>query len=444
MTLSNYQTNWQTNIQNNLHCVAFNHHCAPVEIREQLKSSLDEVVNLWQDQDLAYGSIQELFLLSTCNRTELYAWYSPPSSTESSIARHTLLVQLLAQANQVPTADLEGYFDYHQGGGAIQHIHEVGAGLDSQVLGEPQILGQLSEAFLDATSSATVGKILTPLCQSGIRAGKRARTETAISRNPASISSVALTLAQKVMGDLQQQKILIIGAGDMAQLTLKTLQRRGITQIGILNRTPERAIALAERYGGQAYDQEQLVSALGWADVVISATSAPNHVIDVTAVQSAMATRHGRDLALVDIAVPRDIEPEVSQLADVHRFDVDALRSTLDQAHQARLEEVPKVEAILQQVQKKLHDEYNGLAVQPVIVELRRKAEDIRQRELERTRTYLGSDVDPQTWDQFQHFSRALVNKLLHEPTQHLRISGKEPEKAHHAQIARELFGLAA
>jgi len=227
-------------------------------------------------------------------------------------------------------------------------------------------------------------------------------------------------------------------------LTLKAVQARGVSQVGVLNRTYERAAHIAQRDGYRAYPMEELPSALAWADVVISATASPDYVIDVDVAQKALDQRKNGDLILVDIAVPRDVAPEVSSLAGVHRFDVDDLQATLDQALHARQAEVPKVEAIIQRAMDVLLDEYRGLVVKPVISDLRRKAEDIRQRELERTLTYLGNDVDPQTWAQIQHFSRSLVNKLLHEPTQRLRVTGKQSEKAHYVETVRDLFGLPA
>ncbi len=296
---------------------------------------------------------------------------------------------------------------------------------------------------MSAVASKATGPVLTALFKAAIRTGKRARTETGISSKPASISSVAIAKAQQIVGDLRERKPLIVGMGEMGQLAMQSLRSRGVSQIAVANRTLQRAEAFADGCGGNTYTMAELTKALAEADVVISATAAPHLIIYPEMVQEAMALRDDRELVLVDIAVPRDIDDAVGDIPGVHLFDVDDLQCSLDEALAARQEEVPKVESIIAREVMSFESQLREIRVKPVIADLRQKAEAIRQRELSRTLRHLG-DVDPKTLEQFQLFSRSLVNKLLHEPT--IRLKAEASNGNGHAEefatTIRELFSL--
>jgi glutamyl-tRNA reductase len=386
-----------------------------------------------------FNAIRELIILSTCHRIEVYA------GVDASIVNpRALLVDFLARAYNVAPAVFSRHSYYYAGREAVLHLFRVAAGLDSMVLGEPQILGQVTSAYMKAVKAQAAGPLLSTLFRGAIRTGKRARNETLISSNPASISAIAIALAQQIVGDLRAHQVLVIGLGEMGRLALKALQARSIKDVALVNRTRQRAEAVAAQWGGQVYGLTELPQALAIADVVISATSAPYPIISADVVRQVMAQRPDRPLVLIDIAMPRDIDPAVSELPGIHLFGIDHLRSSLDEAQMARQQEIPQVEGIIDQEVIAFEVQLRQLAMKPLITDLHQKAESIRQREVERTLRRLG-DVDPQTLAHIQHLSRSLINKLLHEPTMRLKElanDGTANEAAEYTATVRHLFGL--
>jgi glutamyl-tRNA reductase len=378
-----------------------------------------------------------MVVLSTCNRIELYA-YVDAAPAEA----HTLLLNYLDAHHPIEVNTFRDYLYFYTGDETVEQLLRVAAGLDSLVLGEPQILGQVTSAFMQAVETGSAGPALTALFHGAIRAGKRARSETAISSNPATVSSVAIALAEDVVGDLRGQRVLVVGLGDMGQMTLNALRKRGVEQISLVNRSRERAEEIAAAWHGNVYDLAALPQALAGTDVVISATAAPYPIIDTRAVERAMVSRQGQPLVLIDIAVPRDVDPAVRVIPGIHLYNMDDLQTTLDEALAARQEEIPRVEAILAEEATRIADQFRMLTVAPVIATLRQKAEAIRQRELQRTLRYLGDDVDPETVKHVQHLSRSLVNKLLHEPTVRLRQQAGNGDDNVYVDAVRELFNL--
>ncbi|MBX3053170.1 MAG: glutamyl-tRNA reductase [Caldilineaceae bacterium] len=409
-------------------CLGVNHRTAPVEMREQLACTLDQL--------LPNGPTSgEVALLSTCNRLEIYTCSSSdPETVQQAIS------EILTGATGVDAAAFAPHLYRSAGWDAVGHLLRVSTGLDSLVLGEPQILGQVTDAFVQATEAGVLGHCLTQLFRAAIRAGKRARSETAISANPASISSVALALAQQHAGDLRQQRVLVIGAGEMGQLTLKALQHRGAGRVEVVNRTFAKAENAAANFGAYAFPLERLAERLALVNVVIAATGAPRPLLTEKLVAHALAQRPDRPLLLVDLAVPRDVDPTVADLPGARLFDVDDLRGSLDEALAAREAEVPRVEEIIAEEVVALQDNYRKMSVHPLIVDLRRKAENIRQREMERTLRNLG-DIDDATLRHIQKLSQVLVNQLLHEPTLYLKEKAVNGE-AEDVEMAREMFGL--
>ncbi len=434
-------------------CLGLSHQTAPVALRERLaynEADLQETLSQFERKQTQWTqSFQEFAILSTCNRVELYALQSPPS--ERAI-EHDLLA-CLAETRKIPVPGLEPYLYRHHNLAAVTHLCRVAAGLESIVLGESQILGQVADAHRAARGHRTLKRGLNELFQAAIRAGKRARHETGIDRNPASIGSVAVHLAQRIVKQLAQAKVLVIGAGEMAELALEALHKRVVHSIAVANRTAQRATELAGRWGGQGHTLTALPEILAEVDIVITSTGAPQPIIDVDLVQPIMAKRSGRPLVFIDIAVPRNVAAEVADLAAVHLFDIDDLQNHLQDALSKRQAEVPKVEAIVAEEVAKFETWLQKEEVLPLITELRHQAETIRQQSLERTLDYL-PDLDPETMKHIQHLSRSIVNKLLHEPTHRLRLEatngfcrlGQEAAcpcgVRPYAETVRHLFGL--
>ena len=416
--------------------VGLSYRTSPIVVREQLSCSVAALPASFLMLSERYAGVRELVILSTCNRVELYAAVEPDVACSGA-----LLASLLSEITAVATAVFAGQLYAHTDRDAADHLLRVATGLDSSVLGEPQILGQVTQAYMKAIEAKTIGPVLTELFRAAIRSGKRARTETGISHNTMSTSSMAIAQAQKQVGDLKKQHCLIIGLGEMGRLAFKRLHARGVRRISLVNRTYQRAADLARQYGHTAFRWEELVDALASADIVISATAAMQPIISVADIQAVMTTRSQRPLTLLDISMPRDIAPDVAEIEGVHLWDADELKGSLDESLVARQQEVPKVEQIIVEEQEALLAQLRMLAVKPVIVTLREKAEGIRQHELERKLHNLG-EVDAKTMQQLQIFSRSLVNKLLHEPTIRLKTKASHDEAKQYVTALNDLFDL--
>jgi len=377
-------------------------------------------------------------VLSTCYRVELYAYL-----TDGVEEAREELIGVLADGHQVERDLLVDHLYVHAGEDVARHLCRVAAGLDSLVLGEAEILGQVGTAYEDGRAADTTGPVLALLFRTAIAAGRRARTETRIGANPATASSMALALAEGALGDLRERRALVVGAGRIGLQTLKAAAGRGIAQAAVANRTRERAVEAASTFGANAFGLEELVDALSWADVAVTATSSEAPVVTAEIVGEAMRERTGRPLVIVDLAVPADVERSAGEVPGVRLFDVDDLRAGLDDAIASRLREVPMVEAVVDDEIQAFARRYRELEVEPLVAALRRQAESIREHELERTLRDLG-DVDPETAERIDHLTRALVKKLLHEPTVRLRERAGDGEADDVAAAARELFGLAA
>jgi glutamyl-tRNA reductase len=285
-------------------------------------------------------------------------------------------------------------------------------------------------------AAGTAHSVLDVLFKAAIRTGKRVRSETAISSNPASVSSVAIALAQQVLGDLRQRQLLIVGAGEMGRLAVKSLQKRAMQQVSVANRSLANAETAVAQFNGRAYGLDELPQAIAAADVVITAVQSAIPLIDTQTI-----IRRERPLVIVDIAVPRNVTTAVAKLPYVTLFDVDDLQTMLDESLAARQAELPRVQAIIAAETKRLNGQLRELSIRPLLVDMRRKAEQIRESELERTLRHLG-EIDPQTLAHIQHFSRSLVNKLLHEPTLRLKEKANRNEAADYMATLRDLFGL--
>lgn len=424
-------------------CLGLSHHTAPVELRERLTYSTPALqaalARFGCGQTARLAGIAELVILSTCNRLELYA--VAPNVDAQTEAWFASLLNFVRETHGPSAADMEDKFYRLVGREAVKHLFRVAAGLDSMILGEPQVLGQVTDAYHLALEHGATGPVLSALFRAAIHVGKRARTETGISRNPATISSVAVKLAEATVGDLASRRALIVGAGDMAELAIEALRARGVDQITVVNRTRDRAALLAERWGAQALAFEQLTEALAEADIVLTSTGAPHVILTADLARTALAPRPHRPLVCIDIAVPRDIDPEVRRLPNVHYYDIDDLEAHLNGALAQRQQETPRVEAIVTEEAQAFWDWLRGLEIAPLITDLRAKADAIRRAELEKTLRRL-PDLGEDERRRIETMTEALVSKLLHDPTQRLKAEANNGQAAQYAAAVRDLFAL--
>jgi glutamyl-tRNA reductase len=416
-------------------CLGLNHTTASIRLREKL--ALDEDVVRIALARLACGhvvsSLTELVILSTCNRVELYA-----ACGQLAFAG---LEEFLSDITGMPVEQFSPHTYRFQNLDAARHLFEVAAGLDSLVVGEPQILGQVTRALELARGQSTAGSILNRLFQAAIHAGKRTRTETAISRNPASVSSLAASLSEHTVHKISAAQIVILGAGEMAELAVEALRKRGAQKILIVNRTLERAQDLVQRWGAQATTFENILPALKSADILISSTGAPHTLISPQMIADVMQYRVERPLVLIDIAVPRDIDPDVANHPGITLYDMDALNARLEHSLTERMAEVPRVKNILEDELALFGEYWRSLDMLPLIAGIRQNAEAIRQTELEKTLRQLPNLTETER-NHIEAMTQALVKKLLHAPTNRLRAEAATPHASEFAAIARTLFNL--
>jgi glutamyl-tRNA reductase len=415
--------------------LGLNHTSAPIHLRERL--AFDEEQIRASLARLACGqissSLSELIILSTCNRIEIYA-----ASNQLVFAE---LEAFLLDARAVSAQELHPFLYRRHDMDAVGHLFNVAAGLDSLVIGEPQILGQITRALELARGQNAAGPILNRLFQAAIHGGKRARTETAISRNPASVSSLAASVAEKTLGHIKTAKVVILGAGEMAELTVEALRKRGVEKIQVINRTLERAQEMARRWGAGSATYEFIQQALSESDIVISSTSAPHIILTAELVEQAMQTRVHHPLVLIDIAVPRDIDPDAANIPGVRLFDIDRLNAQLEDSLTRRMDEVPHVKQILEEELIEFEDYLKSLEMLPIIADIRQQAEAIRMAELEKTLRRMPDLTDAER-DRIEALTHSLVKKILDRPTRRLRDESTCPHAPQYATVARTLFGL--
>lgn len=413
--------------------IGLSHKTAPVSVRERLAISEEELPQVLRELREQSGA-DETMLVTTCNRVEAYCYGGPEviDAVRSYFAR---------RAGQETNQALY----LLKGPEAVAHLFRVASSLDSMVLGEPQILGQVKDAFGAAQKAGAAGATLTQLCQAAFAAAKRVRSETAIGTAPVSMASAAVELARKVFGELAGRTVLVVGAGEMSEIAARHLASSH-TKLLVTNRTFERAEALAASVRGTARRFEELQQLLVEADIVISSTAAQRPIFTVERVQPAVKARRFRPLFFVDLAVPRDVDPEVGQLENVYAYDVDDLANVVQEAKQIRETEALKAEAILQMELLRFQQQRALRVGLPVLGALRARADEIVRFEVERTLSQFGDELSEKQRKSIEAMGRAIVNKLLHTPTTRLREAGKAgPEDAAAlGAVVSELFGLSA
>lgn len=414
--------------------IGLNHRTAPVELREQLTLIGNDAQSAYNGLKYPGSPVQEAVILSTCNRLEIYAVVSHQNDGWRTIE------SLLVDRHDIQPETLRPHLYYLEGTAAVQHLMRVACGLDSMILGESQILGQVTQAFNIAQNNHLTGPVLSNLLSQSIHAGKRARTETVIGRFTTSVSHAgALMVLDKV--EVPQANILVVGAGEMAILAAKALHKHEAVNLAFINRTYRRAESIAAELGGKALGWHQLQDALIWADAVITATGAPHTVLYANDIEQAQQKRAGRSLLFVDIAVPRDVEVAVGDVFGVERFDIDDLQSIVDSNTAQRKAAIPQVEKIIKREIERFFEWYHSREVTPIIKDLRRWATEVAQDEVNQALNKLGN-VDDQTSKVVNRLAHRLVNKLLHEPTVRLRGRAVEGNGYGYAHAISELFGL--
>ena len=414
--------------------VGISHHAAPLELRERLALPGDEAALLGR-RLLESETVAEAVVLSTCNRTEVYLF------ADDARAAGQLALERLAELGGVDFAEL-GAAAYNSSGEAvIAHLFRVAASLDSLVVGEAQILAQLKDAYRAACDEGSTSTVLNKLCQHAIAVGKRVRSETAIAERPVSLSSVAVDLARQLLGELQRRVVLVLGAGAASELTVKHLQAQGAGTVAVASRTLAAAEELAARCGGRAVSLDELDAQLLVADVVISSTASPGFVIDRARLAEVMRQRPQRPLFLIDIAVPRDLDPEIGRIAGCHLYDSDDLQAVIAANHREREGEITEAERIVGEELGRMNGWLAGLEVVPTIAALRGAVETIREAELARLGGKL-ADLSPAQREQVEKLTAAIVKKILHLPTVRLKQLASEPDAYLYLEALRRLFDL--
>src|SRR5881409_532458 len=417
-----------------LFVAGLSHKNAPVELREQLAVEEDKLRELLSDVS-ATGVVQETLILSTCNRVEVYGVADAPGEARAAAFRH------LCRYRGVSPASVEPVLYTHVDGDAVRHTFRVAASLDSMMIGEPQILGQVKDAFALAQSCETVGPALHSLFTHAFAVAKKVRTETDVGRYAVSVSFAAVELAKKIFDGLSGRTVLLVGAGKMGELAARHLVEQGAFPIYVANRTWSRALEMARALSGTAVPFNELTTALASADIVITSTGAHEPVIRRDMVAGVLHGRRGRPLFFIDIAVPRNVEESVEALEDVYCYDIDDLKQVVDANLRERRREAQRAETLVEREVGKFLARLADADVIPTIVSLRERLESIRLGEVKKTMARLG-DAPPETRDAIEALSSAIVNKILHAPITKLRESSRAGHGRSWTELVHELFGL--
>lgn len=416
--------------------LGMNHKTAPVEIRERLAVACRQEINPLQMLP-HLENVEELMFLSTCNRVEFLF-----TCQDRDGGVREVLALLQTHLGWDSAENLRDYVYTFRGMEAVRHLFRVASSLDSMVVGEPQILGQLKIAYREATEWRTVRVILNRLLHKTFSVAKRVRSETCIGSCAVSISYAAVELAKKIFGNLQDKRVLLIGAGEMAELAAEHLLAQGVRNMVVANRTLERAVDLAKRFRADTIPFEHLLNALKNTDIVLSSTGAPEPILKHNDVRARMRERRNKPLFFIDIAVPRDIDPKINEIDNVYLYDIDDLQGVIDLNREERKKEAQRAEHIIAEETLKFQEWMATLNVVPTIVALREKAETIRRAELQKTFSHLPhmSEKDRLA---VEVLTEAIVKKLLHDPIVFLKKKAERSTKEVFVDYTQQLFNLA-
>ncbi len=414
--------------------LGISHKTAPLELRERVALTEGRAAGVLRELVEA-PEVQEVAAISTCNRMELYLVAPDPVGAEA------LALGILAREAGTPPTELVGHLYSLRAEDAALHLFRVTAGLDSMIVGEAEVQGQVKRAYELALVEGATGPVLNRLFRGALAAGKRARSQTGITEHGVSVPSVAVELAQRALGDLSSRLVLVVGAGETAELTARALAARGVEPAFIANRRYDRAIGLAQRFGGRAIRFEELPEQMATADIVVASTSSPHHVIEREALTEVMAAREGRQLLLIDLAVPRDVSPDCRDVDGVGLFDMDDLQTLVERNASGREAEGRRAESILRTELASFERWLASQDVVPTIAALRARADEITASVLAENDQRWESLTDADR-ERVQAMARAIASRLLHEPTLRLKRSSGEEDAYLFVNALRELFGL--
>ena len=414
--------------------IGVSHKTAPVALRERLALPEGRAARMLAEL-VSHDDVREAVAISTCNRTELYLVSGDPVEAE------TLALGALSRQAGIRPTELLGRIYSVRGPEAVSHLFSVAAGLDSMIVGEAEIQGQVKRAYELALVEGVTGPLSNRMFRDALGAGKRVRTETAVGHSHLSLSSVAVGLARHVLGRLESRRVLVIGAGENGELTARALAERGVQSVIVANRRAERAVALAERFGGTAIRFEELPDELGRSDIVVTSTSSPHQILGHDEVARAMDERGGRPLLLIDIAVPRDIDPQVRDLPGVSLYDMDDLEREIARNQSGHQAEVTRARSIVREEVERFESWLHSLDVVPTITALRERGEAIVAQVLRENESRWES-LSERDRERVALLARAVASRLLHEPTVAIKRPDRGGDPHLLTQAVRDLFGL--
>jgi glutamyl-tRNA reductase len=420
--------------------IGLNHKSAPIHIRETLAFSKEDIRQAINEL-MQESFILEVCIFSTCNRVELLV----VSDLCTEFVRHQVMdkwLKYLSNHRQIETTDLRPMFYVHQNLNAVRHIFRVASSLDSMIIGEPQILGQIKESYRLAVKKKSAGVLINRLLHRTFSVAKRVRSETGIGDHAVSISYAAIELGRKIFGSLRNKPVMLIGAGEMAELAVEHLIRHHAGTIFVVNRTFERGMQLASRYKGTAIRFEELLDQLVYVDIVISSTGASACILTKTQMKKVMKSRKQRPIFFIDIAVPRDIDPDINQLENAYLYDIDDLQDVIDVNVTQRKKEALQAERIIDVAVVRFEEWLTNLDVVPTIKALRQKIEEITRFEIQKTCQSLQDEKMDQLHPALEKMGNAIMNKILHDPIKFLKGEGYHKDRSACLDLTRKLFCL--
>jgi glutamyl-tRNA reductase len=416
--------------------IGANHKTAPLPLREKLALPDGRAARVLAEL-VDHEAVHEAVAISTCNRTELYLVVADPVEAEN------LALGILSRQAELRPTELLGAIYSLRGSAAVEHLFSVTSGLDSMIVGEAEVQGQVKRSYEMALVEGVTGPVTNRLFRDALATGKRARSETDVSRSSVSVSSVAVKLAADFLGDLTDRRVLVIGAGENAELTARALRDRGVEALFVANRRYDRALGLAQRYGGRAIAFDSLPGELEHADIVVSSTGAPHQIVGREELEFVAASRMGRPLVMIDLAVPRDIEPSVRDCPGIALYDMDDLQAEVARNLSGRQAEAEEALVIVREEVARFDEWLDSLDVVPTISALRRRADAIVEQVLSENESRWES-LSEADRERVAALAGAVVNRLLHEPTRILRDAAGEGTSHRYVHAVHELFGLEA
>jgi len=421
--------------------IGLNHKTAPIELREKLSFTSEETLSalerLKKDPD-----IKEVLVFSTCNRTEVLFIPETPETVDQTQTDQTgKTIEFIARHKNIKSSEFKSALYIHKGEDAVRHLFRVASSLDSMMIGEPQILGQIKQAYRVAVEKGCSGVLLNRLMHKSFSIAKKVRRETGIGDNAVSISYAAIELANKIFTDLSEKRVLLLGAGEMAELAVEHLLSNNVKEIVVANRTFKNAVALAEKFNGQAVTFEEREDALIHVDIIISSTGATDYVLTHDQVRRVMKKRHHRTLFFIDIAVPRDIDPKINSISNAYVYDIDDLKNIVESNIEQRGKETVKAERLIDEAVLKFQKWLESLAIVPTIKALNDKMTSIVEMECKKTLAGM-KHLTKEDIEAIQRMTQAIASRTIHDPIRFLRNTGDHRDDSLYLNVTRQLFNL--